>query len=55
MGGFFIACSSDDGIDEGLEVNSNEKLLNLRAPNGEKIADNILQLKEIVSVYVAER
>jgi hypothetical protein len=54
MGGFFVACSSDDDT-EGLEVNSNEKSLNLRAPNGEKIADNILQLKKIVSVSVGER
>jgi hypothetical protein len=54
MGGFFIACSVEDDF-EGLEVSTNEKSLNLKAPNGEKIADNILQLKEIVSVYVAER
>jgi hypothetical protein len=54
MGSFFIACSSDNDY-AGLEVNANEKSLNLKAPNGEKIADNILQLKEIVSVSVAER
>jgi hypothetical protein len=53
-GVFFIACSAENDL-EGLEVSTNEKSLNLKAPNGEKIADNILQLKEIVSVSVAER
>jgi hypothetical protein len=38
-----------------LSIADNEKSLNLTAPNGEKIANNILHLKEIVSVYVSER
>jgi hypothetical protein len=48
------SCSqNDDSL--GIQISENEKTLNLTAPNGEKIAENILQLKEIVSVSVGER
>jgi hypothetical protein len=53
--GFMMqSCSMDDDFVE-LSVTDNEKSLNLKAPNGEKIADNILHLKEIVSVSVSEK
>jgi hypothetical protein len=51
---FMQSCSQDNDFSE-ITINEDEKSLNLTAPNGEKIADNISGLKEIVAVSVAEK
>jgi hypothetical protein len=51
---FMQSCSQDNDFSD-ITINEDEKSLNLTAPNGEKIADNIFGLKEIVSVSIAEK
>ncbi|MDR1170404.1 MAG: hypothetical protein LBK97_06180 [Prevotellaceae bacterium] len=51
---FMQSCSQDDDLGN-TKISENEQSLNLTAPNGEKIAENIYRLKEIVSVSVAEK
>ena len=52
LGIVLLSCNSDEDI---LEITEIESSLNLRSPNGDKIAPNISSLKEEVSISLAER
>jgi len=54
FGALIQGCSQEDDLPV-QKISKEEQLLNLTAPSGEKIADNIGQLKDLVSVFVAEK
>jgi hypothetical protein len=50
---FMQSCSQDNDFSE-ITINEDENSLNLIAPNGEKIADNIVSLKNETAQIIAE-